>query len=184
MPRYVAFLRAVNVGGRTIRMERLRAIFEALGFSRVETFIASGNVIFDTRATNRAAIETKIAKGLEKALGYPVASFVRSLDEVCAIAAHQPFAAAAQPLAGHVYVIFLADTPTADARAVLSSLRSEMDDFELGEREVFWWCRGNLLDSPLSGAQLERRFGQGTMRNRNTVVRLAAKCATPSTGRR
>ena len=57
MTRCVAFLRAVNVGGRTVKMEALRAAFEALGFEPVQTFIASGNVIFETRARGLAALE-------------------------------------------------------------------------------------------------------------------------------
>lgn len=57
MQRYIAFLRAINVGGHTVKMDRLREIFEALGFSNVETFIASGNVVFETTARDPAALE-------------------------------------------------------------------------------------------------------------------------------
>ena len=56
MPRYVAFLRAINVGGHVVKMERLRALFEDLGFAKVETLIASGNVIFETRAEDAGAL--------------------------------------------------------------------------------------------------------------------------------
>src|SRR6185369_8391120 len=60
MPKYVAFLRAINVGGHVVKMDQLRALFEALGFANVETFIASGNVIFDSKSKNVAALERKI----------------------------------------------------------------------------------------------------------------------------
>ena len=63
--RYVAFLRAINVGGHTVRMEALRREFESLGATNVETFIASGNVIFDTARRNAAALERAIEEHLQ-----------------------------------------------------------------------------------------------------------------------
>ena len=90
-PRLAAFLRAINVGGHVVKMDELRRLFEALGFSRVETFIASGNVIFDSSSKNSAALEKKIATTLHQSLGYEVATFIRTTDELIAIAQHQPF---------------------------------------------------------------------------------------------
>src|ERR1043166_2432444 len=89
--RLVAFLRAINVGGHTVTMERLRKEFEGMGFSGVETFIASGNVIFTARAGNPAALGKKIEARLRAALGYEVATFVRTAEEVAAVAGYQPF---------------------------------------------------------------------------------------------
>ena len=82
MPRYVAFLRAVNVGGRIVKMDALRGHFAAAGFANVETFIASGNVVFDTKAKPGPALEARIEGALKKALGYDVPTFVRSLADV------------------------------------------------------------------------------------------------------
>ena len=84
MPRYIAFLRAINVGGHTVKMDALRELFEALGFEQVETFIASGNVIFETTETDTAALERRIETHLQAALGYAVATFLRSDAEVAA----------------------------------------------------------------------------------------------------
>ena len=60
MSRYLAFLRAINVGGHTVKMDALRHIFESLGFTSVETFIASGNVIFEAGQQDPAALEKAI----------------------------------------------------------------------------------------------------------------------------
>jgi uncharacterized protein (DUF1697 family) len=79
MPKFVAFLRAINVGGHLVKMDELRGLFEALGFTNVETFIASGNVIFDSKATNVKSLERKIEKHLEASLGYAVTTFIRSV---------------------------------------------------------------------------------------------------------
>ena len=78
MPKYLAFLRAINVGGHTVKMDHLRQIFESLGLSNAETFIASGNVIFDVKAGNVKTLEKKIENKLHEALGYEVAAFIRT----------------------------------------------------------------------------------------------------------
>ena len=91
MAKYVAFLRAINVGGHVVKMDELRELFSGLKFSNVETFIASGNVIFDTKSAPDQKLEQKIEKHLEKALGYEVGTFVRSIEEIQAISVYQPF---------------------------------------------------------------------------------------------
>src|SRR5512140_195973 len=92
MNRKIAFLRAINVGGHVVKMDALRAIFSSLGFTDVETFIASGNVVFSANGSD-SALETKIETALEKELGYAVATFVRSIDELGTIAARELFPA-------------------------------------------------------------------------------------------
>jgi uncharacterized protein (DUF1697 family) len=73
--RYITLLRAINVGrGRAVKMESLRQVFESLGFSKVTTFIASGNVVFETTTKNIKSLEKKIEKRLQEALGYEVVS--------------------------------------------------------------------------------------------------------------
>src|ERR1700694_4608695 len=91
MPKYVAFLRAINVGGHTVKMDHLRNLFEAMGFSNVETFIASGNVIFDSKSRSTKTLEIKIERSLETNLGYKVATFIRSISELVAVARYKPF---------------------------------------------------------------------------------------------
>ena len=90
MPRYVAFLRAINVGGHTVKMDRLRVLFEDLRLKNVETFIASGNVLFDTSAKDIGALERKIEKHLEQALGYEVTTFVRAMTDLAGVVAGHP----------------------------------------------------------------------------------------------
>lgn len=173
MARYIAFLRAINVGGHVVKMERLRAFFTGLGFSGVETFIASGNVIFESRETNAAALEKRIARELAKELGYDTAVFLRSPAEVAAVAALEPFG----DLEGNsLYVAFLPGAPSAAARRALMTFRSDVDDFRVEGREVYWLCRGRMMDSRFSGAVLEKTIGMpATARNITTVRKLAAK---------
>lgn len=177
MARYFAFLRAINVGGRIVKMERLRREFEALGFAAVETFIASGNVIFESRATNEKLLREKVERHLEQALGYEVETFIRATSELIQIANYSPFPSATDEAAGHTILVAFLSAPTGRAAAKnLIACRSETDDFHVHHREVYWLCRTRLSDSKFYGARLEKIVGmRATIRNLTTVKRLAAK---------
>jgi len=83
----------MNLGIAWIKMDELRAHFEAMNFTAVETFIASGNVIFETRMKVTAKLADTIQRHLHTALGYEVDTFIRTRAELAAIAAFQPFSA-------------------------------------------------------------------------------------------
>jgi uncharacterized protein (DUF1697 family) len=176
MPRLIAFLRAINVGGHTVTMDKLRKEFEALGLKDVETFIASGNVIFTPRSLDVAALEKKIEARLRASLGYEVATFVRTDAEVAAIAHCQPFKAAQIDSAGAFCVGFLAGPLDAAGARALMTFRTEIDDFQTKGREIYWLCRKRQSESTFSNANMERKLKiRSTFRGINTVVRLAAK---------
>jgi uncharacterized protein (DUF1697 family) len=177
MPKYVAFLRAINVGGHTVKMDHLRSLFEGLGFSNVETFIASGNVIFDSTSKSTKALEKKIEGCLQETLGYAVATFIRSTSELAAIAAYKPFSDPELNNEGHtLYIGFMSAKPSDTATEKLRSLATKVDDFHLNGREVYWLCRTRFSESDISGALLAKILGMpATLRNSTTVKKLAAK---------
>lgn len=177
MPKYVAFLRAINVGGHTVKMDEMRRLFEALEFANVETFIASGNVIFEAAGGRTRAHEQKIEAFLRDRLGYEVATFIRSVGEVAKIAAYNPFADLERNAESGVLSIgFLQQAPTDEAQQKVLRLATPLDEFHIHERELYWWCRRKFSDSGVSGAQLARALGmQTTVRNVTTVQRIAAK---------
>lgn len=176
MARYVAFLRAVNVGGRTVTMDRLRAPFESLGFGKVETFIASGNVIFEAPARKSSStLERGIEKALADSLGYEVRTFIRSEAELAAIAAHPAFPPATVAKATVVTVGFMAAGLDPAARKKLAGYASEVDDFHANGREVYWLCRTRQSESPFFKVPFEKHFGVATFRNMNTVRRILEK---------
>lgn len=176
MPRYIALLRAINVGGRTVKMDELRTLFRDEGFSDVETFIASGNVIFTTPSKDPAKIESRISSALAKALGYAVAAFVRTVPEVHQIAAHQPFKDLERPgIRTVIYIILCRTPPPAEFKKALAAYKTDTDEFAVEGREIYWLHRGPSLEWPLARTKHERTATEGTMRNRNTLVRLAAK---------
>jgi uncharacterized protein (DUF1697 family) len=180
-PRYVALLRAINVGGHVVKMDRLRALFTELGFERVETFIASGNVIFDPPTTDAAALENTIERHLEGALGYPVATFLRSTTELAAIATRQPFPKPDPDADGAtLFVGFLRSSPPGEVQQRLLAMQSEVDAFHFHDRELYWLRRASIRESKFGGPLLEKTLQQQTtIRNISTVRKLAAKFAHP-----
>jgi uncharacterized protein (DUF1697 family) len=175
MPKLFAFLRAINVGGHTVTMADLRAHFAGIGFRDVETFIASGNVIFTARAGQIAAHERKIEAHLKKSLGYDVATFIRTAPELIALAGYRAFPETTIRSAGAYCVGFLGRPLDAAAERSLGTLATEIDEFHVHGREVYWLCRKRQHESKFSNVRFEKTTGAKiTFRNANTVARLAA----------
>ena len=176
MTRYIAFLRAINVGGRTVKMDRLRALFQELGYSNVETFIASGNVIFESANEDSHALEHQIETHLQESLGWPVDTFIRSASDVETIAAYQPFGAS-EPVDGStIYISFLPAHLSTEQQEALPPFLGIVDDIHVNDREIYLLFRKKISESGFSGAALEKAVGvASTMRNRNTLQRLAKK---------
>ena len=176
MPRWVAFLRAINVGGHVVKMDVLRGLFADLGFEEVETFIASGNVIFQAAAQTPGGLEQTIADRLRQTLGYDVATFIRTLSEVAAIAAHRPFPPRDLAGAAAFNVALLKEPLSKRNENVLVGLKTRVDDFRVNGSEVYWLCRAKQSESKFTNAVFERKTGVlATFRGMRTMERLAAK---------
>ncbi len=179
MSRYIVFLRAINVGGHTVKMDDLRQLFEALGFSNVETFIASGNVMFEATTKDTRILEKKIEKSLREALGYDVATFIRTGAELAVIANYKPFRPSDLDAAVALNIAFLADPLDAQSQRKLMALKTNIDDFHVHGREIYWLCRKKQSESTFSNAVLEKTLGRpSTLRGANTVKKMAAKYAS------
>ena len=171
--RLVAFLRAINVGGHTVKMETLRTIFESFGLERVETFIASGNVLFSTSDPDLPGLTTRIETGLESALGYHVSAFLRTPAELNGIANHQAFDPSAMRVAAAYNIGFLASVPTGSARQKLLALQTDIDRLLLHGRELYWLCQVRQSQSTLSNAAFEKALGMpSTLRGNSTIQKI------------
>lgn len=181
MVRYVAFLRGINVGGHTVKMEALRKLLEQLGLDAVTTFIASGNVVFQSEHPKAADLEGEIEGHLRQALGYEVGTFIRTVGDVARIAEHTPFPELEPHQNDTHYIAFLRQAPAAAARRSVLGLANETDHLDFDQRELHRLVRGGFKDSTLGGPALEKALGTPTtIRNANTVRRLAAKYPPPS----
>lgn len=176
MSRWAAFLRAINVGGHTVKMDALRRLFEELGLAGVETFIASGNVLFDAPEEDARTLERRVEARLQAALGYAVAAFIRTDAEMQQIAAAEPFSAEETARAAAFNVGFLAEPPEEASVRKLMGLKTEIDHFRVVGREVYWLCRVKQSESSFSNAALEKTLGaKSTLRGMATVQKIAGK---------
>ena len=175
MTSYVAFLRAVNVGGNNkVPMAKLRDALTDAGLEEVATVLQSGNVVFRSRKSSEAvakAVEATIAE----AFGLQIGVVIRSAAELAAVAANNPFLQAEpdrDPTTLHV--AFLSARPTADASAELDPDRSPPDGFSVRGREVYLSYPDGSGRSRLTLDYLEKTLSvRGTARNWRTVQRLA-----------
>jgi uncharacterized protein (DUF1697 family) len=172
MPSHVAFLRGMNLGGRRIKNEELRAEFEALGFTEVACFRASGNVVFSAKGSE-AKLTSEIESGLGEALGYEVPVFLRSAKELSALAAHEPFRAAeVKASKGKLQVALLAKKPAAKARKQALAEASDEDRLAIEGRELYWLPSGGISDSDLDLKAVEAALGPWTMRTMGTIEQI------------
>ena len=178
MPRYIAFLRAVNVGGRVVKMAQLKSIFESVGLSSVETFIASGNVIFSTKSTAIPALVKKIELALKKELDYDVPVFIRTDAEVAAMAARKyEVFSAAEVDGAHSLNIGVLHAPLSGAgQKAMTNFDTDCESFRLNGSELFMLLHTSVINSKFSITKFEKAIGVSTtFRNVNTMERLARK---------
>jgi uncharacterized protein (DUF1697 family) len=171
----VAFLRAVNLGKRTVKMSRVVEVFERLGYGDVWTHINSGNVAFDASGS-RAALERALERKLESEFGFELTTFVRTAAELQRVVTAKPFRIAA----GDTYfVTFLKASPNAATTRALTSLSNNFDTLVVRGRDVHWRMRGKSTDSKLKKKDWANIVGanHSTSRNMNMLRKFAAKIA-------
>ena len=176
MNQYIAFLRGINLGKRRIKMTELQRLFEQMNFANVSTFIASGNVIFESRVAGSTKIEEKIEKHLARELGYEVDTFVRTRSEVMAIATSEPFSKADMSSdANTVNVGLFKSALPSDITRKFEAVRTEVDEFRVMGREYFWLCRIKMSDSQVWNLPSMKalKFPTSSMRNLKTLRKLA-----------
>ncbi len=177
MERYVAFLRGMNLGNRRIKNPELISHFEAMGVEDVATFRASGNVVFvDPAGESESKLQKRVEKELDERLGYDVAVFLRSAEEVAAIAARDPFPAKSiEASKGKPQVVLLGRKPSAKAKQELAGITPEGDLMEIEGRELHWLPAVGLSETDLDTKGLDRALGKGTTRTAGTIEQIASK---------
>jgi uncharacterized protein (DUF1697 family) len=168
MTAYIALLRAVNVGGTgKLPMSDLKAMCEKAGFGIVRTYIASGNVVFDSQETE-ARVKTTLEAALAAYAGKPVGVLVRTAAELAEVLANNPFPDA---LPNRTVVIFMDEPPIGDSLERITGKNGE--EVRLGKREFYVYYGDGMADSKLKIPAAK----DGTARNINTISKLAAMAA-------
>jgi uncharacterized protein (DUF1697 family) len=171
--RYVALLRGINVGGKSlIKMAALKECVEAIGHGDVRTYIASGNVLFESKERSGAKLDAQLERAIEKSFGLPVRVVVRSGREIQRIAESVP-----ERWIGdaelRVTVAFL--LRGADARTVARGLKPKegIDELVTAPGALIWAIRRDAITRTglkLIGTPI---YKQMTLRNLNTTLKLA-----------
>ena len=174
MSKYVEFLRAVNVGKRTVKMETLRQQLGEAGFKNVQTYIQSGNVMFESGSSNAAALSRKIEALLLKNYGFEVPVVIRSVAELETIVAQTPFPGIIPDKALQVYLTFLSKDAGPGAAKVVASLQSEAETLHIKGLTVYTLINKALELKPLDVVvRLEKKLGVPcTTRNWATVNKM------------
>jgi uncharacterized protein (DUF1697 family) len=175
MPKYIAFLRAINVGGHVVKMQKIRTVFESLGFSDVETFIASGNVIFEAKGRATLSFEKWIEASLKRELGYEVATLIRTDREVLSISRFMPFSMREVESSQMLSVTFLGEELDVESHQQLMSLRSNVDNFHVCNREVYWVSANRFGESKIVTTVSRILGDRSTVRGLKTVKKIAEK---------
>jgi uncharacterized protein (DUF1697 family) len=176
MPRYVILLRAVNVGGYgKLSMEDLRKLLMGLGFTRVETYIQSGNAVVDAKVP-RARVSRLVAAGLEEVMGLSPGVVVRTHDELEQLIKQNPFVREAVD-GTKVHVSFLAGPAAAEAKAALERIviqyPNRRDRYHLAGEHIYFHLPDGAAETKFTGKALDKAIGViGTGRNWNTVMKL------------
>lgn len=170
MASYIAFLRAINLGAkRKFPKDDIRAAVEAAGFTRVETYINTGNVRFDTRLRSRAKIEAALEASFLADRGFEVPTIVFTPAELSEIAAH----AASFGHGGRHYVSLLKQEPSEAAVAALEALTTAEEVAKVSGRAVHLLLGENYHEAKLTNAAVERHLGVATNRNLTVIEALA-----------
>jgi uncharacterized protein (DUF1697 family) len=171
MTRYAAFLRGVNVGGVTLKMAEVAAVFTAAGFTGVKTILASGNVLLNSSAST-AAVRTKAETALRENFGYDAWVLAYPLDTVREISAGYPFEREVPD--HHSYVTFVSDADVLDELTTLAGAAGETA--ARGEGVLYWQvARSSTLTSAIGKTMGKKRYKSSTTtRNLRTLDKVLA----------
>ena len=172
MTKYIAFLRAINVGGRVVKMENLKKILAMPGFKNITSYVQSGNIAFDHSETDKEVLINKVEAKLLKALGYEVKTFLSTPEELRTIAEHNPFKKIPEDM--NLHVSFMSGEPDDDAVTQLLSLQTEHEQFRIAGSEAYILVKkGAYGETKFSNTFLEKKLKvAATTRNWATVNKM------------
>lgn len=179
MPTYIALLRAVNVGSTgKLPMADFRKLLAELGYRKVETYIQSGNAVFDAPGP-APKVAKAIATALEKQMGAPAGVLVRTHDELTRVIADNPFAAEAAADGAKVHAVFLSVSPARSVAAGLDRIVTQYpqrrDRYDVAGDTLYLHLPEGAAETKFTAKSIDRILGgTGTARNWNTVLRLHA----------
>jgi|SRR5437867_10803948 len=174
MPAYVAMLRGINVAGhKTIRMDHLRELCSGLGFRHVETYVQSGNFVFQTPISNPAAVSKRIGETIHHSLGFDAPVIIRTSQQMRNVIVNNPFLKEKDIDSTKLHVTFLSETAQKKSLKNLEALSPGPDLFYVAPREIYLYCPGGYGKTRLSNIAIEKALSvRATTRNWKTTRTL------------
>ncbi len=175
MTRYIAILRGINVGGnRKILMADLRKLVEKLGFSNVQTYIQSGNVIFDgVEVDSNLQIGDTIQQAILETYGFDVPVIVRTAGEMSNSIANNPFLSEINPDLEKLFITFMKDEASIENIEKIITLEFKPDLFRIIGKDVFGYCENGFGRTKITNDFFEKKLKvQTKTRNWKTVMKL------------
>jgi len=175
MNTYIALLKGINVGGhKKVPMAELRELFSKSGYENVQTYIQSGNVIFQTPNTSKAKIEATIEKAIFDHFGFEVLVLVKTKDELKQIFENSPFSEDKKKAS---YFMMLHETPSVELVEVASQKIYESEEYMILNDCIYFFNAKGLGQSKFNVNFFERKLNTFvTARNYNTMVKLLSLC--------
>ena len=174
MKKYISILRGINVGGkRKILMADLRNSLKAIGFQNVETYIQSGNMIFEAEENQNKTFAQAIQSSIFKSHGFDVPVIVRTLSELKKAQDQNPFLKGKDPGINQLHLTFLSEIPSPENLTKIKAYDYCPDQFEIVENNAFIKIPGKYHKSKLTNVFFEKKLDlQATTRNWKTVLKL------------
>ena len=174
MPAIISLLRAVNLGSHNkVKMEALRELYVRLGFRNPQTYVQSGNVVFEARGTDLVKLARKIEDAVDETFAIRTPIILRTTADLRSVVKRNPFAGRFEILPNHLLVSFLREQPDTEAPGRLAKVKAHPDLLHLDARELYIYYNAGAGRTKLTPAVLERALKiPGTARNWNTVLKL------------
>jgi uncharacterized protein (DUF1697 family) len=174
MHTYISLLRGINVSGqRLIKMEALRALFSALEFNHVTTYLQSGNVVFTTGEQNSKVLEQLIARKIHSDFGFEVPVIVMKAEAFATIVEANPLAKDTQKDSSFLHVTFLSEPPVKFDKELLFEKKQTEEEIEFTADAIYLYCPGGYGRTKLTNTFLEAKLNvSATTRNWKTSTAL------------
>lgn len=170
MPKYIAFLRGINVGGRSLKMTELKSCFEELGFTSVTTLLQTGNVIFET-STTQPDLKATIENELVSKFHFPIKVQILSFDKLKDIVAESPFSPDDN---NHRYVVFFENDLEKQLMNEATEIIDSIETVRIGDSVIYWRVPiGLTLKSGFAKYLTKTKYKNfNTIRNIKTLYKL------------